>query len=353
MTPRYAYRPELTGLRALAALLVMFLHYWAAGGAPRLAIAGLDMTPLAAAGWVGVDLFFVLSGFLLARTPLPALTFWRRRARRILPAFLVQLVLLFVIGWWLLGSPPATPGELAAQATLTFNLWDTRTLNPVYWSLPVEWDFYLLFPLLAVLLRRHPWRWTLAVLAGCVAFRLSCAAMLDAHGTDAIGYARWIIQLPARLDEFLFGMLAAQWLDRLQARWGPWLFAAGAAGLLLIMWDAAAHGDVFARMIRPRVFWYHTALGASCTLLVMGAALGPGRVVSWPLRSRPLQLIGTISYSLYLWHLPIVTALVAASPERAVQIAWLLAPVAAAAVSWLSWRFVERPFLRTSRSGAP
>lgn len=356
--------PALTGLRGIAAALVAWYHLWHFAGQPAWRLGPLDLTPLAACGYFGVDLFFVLSGFLLgqpfirarmqAQAPPSLPRFWLRRARRVLPALWIQLALLFAIGWIVHGVAPATAGELFAQATLSFNLFDVRTLNPVYWSLPIEWDFYLVLPLLALLFARgtgRPWGLPL-LLALVLAFRLACVWAWQDWGLDGLPFARWIVQLPGRIDQFVLGMVAAWVVLRRpgDATLGRWLAGAGLVLVLALMGYCAAHGDGIIKLVLPQVLVHYSALGLGFAALVAGAALGPGRALGAVLQSRALVFTGTISYSLYLWHYPVLEALRWAGAHALLEVVhglpwWLAATACMLLVATASYYSSERPWL--------
>ena len=208
-----SYLPNLTGVRGLAALWVLAFHGWQFAERPALLLPlpglGLNFTPLFKCGYFGVDLFFVLSGFLLSmpfhraaleRRPAPSLRhFWIHRCRRVLPAYWLQLVVLAVTFALLGRFDQITPPVLAAHALLVQNVvpWSVPLLNPVYWSMPVEWDFYVVLPLLAWLLTRC--RWPLAllfVLTFVFAFRVLCYwSLTDPALAKMIGFGD-VQQLP-------------------------------------------------------------------------------------------------------------------------------------------------------------
>jgi peptidoglycan/LPS O-acetylase OafA/YrhL len=359
----------LTGLRGLAASMVTLMHLWQFGGQPTWRIGALELSPLAVCGYLGVDLFFVLSGFLLAAPfvrarntgqPLPSLArFWRHRMRRVLPALWAQIAILFALGWCWSGAPPASAFELLAQATLTFNLFESATLNPVYWSLPIEWNYYMVLPLLAFAFVRAPgWPWRLLWVALLVLLvRVACVWAVQRWGLDGIGVARWIVQLPGRVDQFALGMFAAWVVLRgaLQPlrHAGAALAWSGIALLLVLMWTLAPLGDVMARLQVPRAYFHYSVVALAFAMLIVGLACGAGPLLQRLFASRVLGFIGVISYSVYLWHYPLLEALraldVSARIGSATLTWWLFAPACIVALSWLSYRCFELPFLRANR----
>jgi peptidoglycan/LPS O-acetylase OafA/YrhL len=355
------YLPALTGLRGIAAGWVLLFHLWQFSGAPTLAvrIAGLvlDFTPLAACGFLGVDLFFVLSGFLLSipfhraalqREPMPSLrTFWQRRCRRVLPAYYVQLAILLGV-LVMRGDTDLTPTNLISHVLLAQNLVAVREVfNGVYWTMPIEWDFYLVLPLLALLLARVRASFALAsVLALAIAFRIVCYQVaVDPTWARHLDYGN-IIQLPARVDEFFFGMLGA-WLhvrtpSRVRAR--HWMLV-GAAAIVIVMVLFTHLGDYVATPRLPWLLLHFTWVGAALGVFVWGAASQQrwfcGRALAW---------LGLISYSLYLWHYPLLQLaqhfdLLAIGSAGAMLRDALLAVPPILLVAWVSQHFVERPFL--------
>ena len=152
------------------------------------------------------------------------------------------------------------------SATLTFNLVDNSpVLNPVWWSLPVEWDFYLLAPLLALLLasrRRLPPALVLVVLA-CVGWRVLSWWMVHRHGADGIWVYRWVIQLPGRLDQFALGMLVAHAFALGHVGSSRRLLLVGGAATLLLVWLSDRAGDVVIPLRRCGCFFQFTLFGCA------------------------------------------------------------------------------------------
>jgi peptidoglycan/LPS O-acetylase OafA/YrhL len=362
---RVAYFPALTGLRGVAAGSVLAYHLWqfSAGPAFWLGPAGLayPLHALPACGYLGVDLFFVLSGFLLGlpflaavrgMRPWPRLaTYFARRGLRVVPALWAQIALLFVIGLVATGAPPFGFRTALLHGLFLQHLAHAPGLiNPVYWTLPVEWWFYFTLPALAVLFRYARW-WLLlaAVLLWVVLFRLWCHAWLW-EGRWDIGFNYGsIIHLRARYDQFFLGVLAA-WLHLAHPDSPRWRGAAAILGLLSLLALAPslmARGDMFIHIDYPWVLVHHTVVALPLAALVFGAA-GNLRWLTVLLANRAVAWLGLISYSLYLWHYPVIEAVRhygGFDPGRR-WLGALIATAAALAVSWLSYRFVERPFLR-------
>lgn len=364
-SPRHV--PALTGLRGIAAGWVALYHGWQVFGAPALPLLGVDLSFVFAAGYFGVDLFFVLSGFLLGMPLLhaiqrrrlwPALgAFWRRRCLRVLPAYWGQLLVLIALALWTGTEVAGWPLTLASHFSLTTNLFpfEVVPLNRVYWSLPVEWNFYMVLPLLVWAVRVGGWRWVLPVGALlALGFRLLCYGTVYEVPPDSLlsWWAGSIHQLPARLDQFVLGMFAAWWLQQCapSARAGDVLLAMGLAVLVAAAAWIGPRGDVFSRVDVPLVFVQFSLLGLIFATLCY-AACGTGWLVRLLLGGRVLGALGTISYSLYLWHAPILhwqadwnwpTGWGSALPILLTASLILL-------VSGLSYRVLERPFLHGHR----
>lgn len=357
----------LTGLRGVAAAWVLLLHLWEFGGGRRypMSIGGwvFDPTWVFSCGYFGVDLFFVLSGFLLSLPyhraaehglPMPSLVrFWHHRVRRVLPAYWLQMLVLIVAYAWLGQFDRIQPANIASHLGLVQNLFGAGPLlNPVYWSMPIEWDFYVALPLLAALMMRAPgWLVAIFALVWSLTYRLlAYLGWFDPAISQYISYPS-IHELPGRLDQFVYGMVAA-WILVRRPHWvrqpGLWL-AAGLAGVIFMVIGAGPRGDFLVRFDAPWLFCHHSLIAAAFSMLVLGVAAGApsgrrlfaGRVLVW---------LGLISYSLYLWHYPLLTLW-----QYLVGTGWfgaapllsllLLATPIMLLVAWLSYRYVERPFL--------
>ena len=338
------FRPDIEGLRGVAILLVLLFH------------AGLPWTP---GGFVGVDVFFVISGFLItgklwreSQQPggLNITRFYAWRIRRLLPAALIAVAVISLVG--LLLAAPLDRSELAADgAASALSIANMRFIGSVdyfaattspspflhFWSLSVEEQFYLVWPALIVLLT---WRGgssrrlIAALLIGVVA-----SFVLSIWLTDT-SPARAFYLLPTRVWQLgVGGLLALIGVAGTSRRAG----AVAWAGLAAV---AVAGVALTAEMPYPGLAALLPTAGAVALLYGGGAPSGPVRLLA----AAPLRFLGKISYSLYLWHWPLLV-LPLMFLERALTGVEVVASVAVAiGVSWLSWRFVEQPFRYGDRS---
>jgi peptidoglycan/LPS O-acetylase OafA/YrhL len=354
--------PALTGLRGVAAAAVLGLHLYLLAGEPDLAAPAQWLLRL---GWSGVDVFFVLSGFLLALPfaraalgagPAPDRSkYAKRRVLRIVPAYLVQVAVLLAIGAagvaGSLGWRPAHVGEVAAHAVLWINAWPLVPAHlPHWWTLPVEMGFYLLLPVLAWTLGGRRWPWLLAIIAASLAWR----ALILSSGLPPPEKMPWADHLPGRIDQFVVGMLAARWFVAHPGTLAPGR-AALAGGLAIVAFLAlpaigfAATGAPYtgAPSAHPLLLAWHTLAAVVVAVLVVALAKGAG-ALGRALAAPPLRLLGVVSYSLYLWHYPVLLALrdnlggqaAAGADFAAFVVGGTLASIGVAIASW--W-LVERP----------
>ena len=341
----------------------MVFHLWQAAGQPAFGIGPLDLTFLAGAGYFGVDLFFVLSGYLLggpflrARAGLAGPPSWRRfwihRVRRVLPAYWTQLVLLCLVAWLAGQGWPLGARDFLLLASLLFNIeFNAPALNPVYWSLPVEWNFYLALPLLVALWPRTRTHWLpIAVaVAAAIAFRLLCWWVWARYGADGIWFARWIIQLPGRVDQFVIGMaVAAIGVRGGLAEHGRWVGTAAVAAVAAIAAYAHSLGDFIGSPRAPWLFVHFTLVALAFGAVIWAAVHAPSSLLARALRSRVLVLMGVVSYSLYLWHYPLIGWLASLRLQLPGTATWaLVVSLVVVAAASLSYRLVERPFLARS-----
>lgn len=335
------YRPDIDGLRAVAVLSVLFFH------------AGLG----APGGFVGVDVFFVISGFVITRMleadirerRFSVVRFYERRIRRLFPAFFV-MVAVTTLAAALLFMPPefALFGRSLALAALfssNIGFWseagyfdtDARFKPLLHtWSLGIEEQFYLLFPLLLLGLYRLAPRRRLPALALLVVASFGLGVRWVAQAPETAFYL-----LPARAWELGLGSLLAL-APGLVIRRPAVATGVALAGLLLI---AAAVFGLSERTPFPGLAALLPCLG---TALLIGAGAtrnGISRALSWSAAVR----VGQVSYSLYLWHWPVIVFaqqrvgrdLTAGEGLAAIAVSFALAAV--------SWRYVEQPIRHGSR----
>ncbi|MEM7360308.1 MAG: acyltransferase family protein [Pseudomonadota bacterium] len=299
------YRPEIDGLRALAVLAVIVYH----------AEFLLGDEKILQGGFIGVDVFFVISGYLITKIILREmdagsfsfLHFYQRRARRILPALFTVMAASIAYAWALL--LPKAMQEFAGSglASLAFgsNFWfwledsytaEPSSLKPLLhtWSLSVEEQFYVLFPLLMLLIFRFARSWLMVIFVVLFVASLSWASYLSAHAPDSNFFL-----LPSRGWELLAGALLVRWeanRPRGHPRWMS-LLLPGLGVLLIVLALIFMRDD----MAHPSLITLASVFG--CMLVIMYG--GQGDFISRILASRPLVFIGLTSYSLYLWHFPV------------------------------------------------
>ncbi len=371
---RRDYRRGLTGLRGIAALWVLLYHAWVYS-VPKQMQFGLlgmqfDVTPLFSAGFVGVDLFFVLSAYLLGaryfrwiegRDSRPVLSqYLLRRARRIFPAYLFQLLLILLLAATTTLYVFPSAAALFAHLFFYFSLpplWVTQ-LNGVWWTLPTEFYFYLLLPLLVLLLRGRSSRWLIVlVIVSAIVYRYWVFLHFHQRGAELMSVLMG--NTLGYLDGFSLGLLAS-WLSvrienrTLPARWMDLLFVLGWLGLLASIGILAS---IFTEYWRghPLLFVRNLIIAGPTCLIVM--ATRHGSPLAHALLSNPVIFFcGIVSYSLYLWHLPVILILSKSSffmNYSGYPLIWyLLAAVPLSLLcAWLSYRYIEAPFLINKTTG--
>ncbi len=329
----------VNGLRGLAILGVLFQHLGLPPAMAALDAAGLSaLDPLVSNGWTGVNLFFILSGFVLflpyaagRRTMAgwaDARHFYGRRFLRLMPLYYFAAVVLLVLAGFQLS--PAAFGELALDlATVRFALEPHHfgvAINYPLWSIGVEILFSLAFPLVVLVAARIGLGRVLALaLAGALALRLLGRAW-DAHPLGPNFVADNIF---GRIDEFVLGMALARAYEA--GRIPPWarhLLLPGVA-LVLLAWAGFYQCQYRGlSMLAMAPLNNVIDLGFAC---VLAASLG-GR--GGMLAAVPLQVAGMMCYSLYIWHVPVIDAV---RPAQGLGAALPLL----LALSLASYRFVE------------
>jgi peptidoglycan/LPS O-acetylase OafA/YrhL len=351
---RLGYRPPLDGLRAVAVLAVLGFH------ALPLTING---------GYLGVDVFFVLSGFLITALlvqerdvhgRISLADFYRRRALRLLPALVVLLVAASIYGAvyphrienaTIVRDVVGTALYVANWVAALHHRFELRLLSHT-WSLSIEEQFYLLWPItLGFLLRRRLPRAQVVgiVLVGVIA-SADLRHLLYVHHAPG---PRITYGLDTRGGALLLGCalaLVVSWRmlpgGRLTTVAAGLAAVAGMAGLLALFL-ASRYGSV-GIALHPRREWdeAYLAVSLASAAVILGVVVAPRSPVAWLLSRPPLVAVGRVSYGLYLWHYPVDVVL---TPQRTGLTSFenqLLRLAVSATVTTGSWFLVERPFLR-------
>ena len=358
--------PALDGLRAVAVSAVVYRH---------LQLPGLP------GGGIGVLVFFTLSGFIITfllcaeqqrtgRVQLGA--FWGRRARRLLPALGVCIVLSVALAASV-GVGLSTTARQALPALLYVSNWwrvweaghpGALALGPFEhtWSLSIEEQFYLGWPLLFLLLHRYlghrPLRLAAVILGLAEASALVRALAWDA--TDPAGSANLVYNRTDTEAELLLVGAAAGVLTwaltrdgHHRARLPAWALPAGGAAGVLVITAALLGQPTPDHPGRMHLFWTLglTALALGVAALCVHVLVNPGAVVARALAVAPLPQLGRISYGVYLYHFPLVVYLLPRLAGRP-GLGAVVVVTATLVVSVASWRYLERPALTWRRRSA-
>ncbi len=353
----FGHKPALDGLRAVAVGGVMAFHFGANG------FNG---------GFLGVDTFFVLSGYLITsllltewgRTrTLDLIAFWARRAKRLLPALFLVLIAIGI--WSNLEASPVRLGSIRADMLWTlfyganwhfirsgqsyFDLFSEASPLRHAWSLAIEEQFYLFWPLITFAAMRLGRGRPRVLAAVCVVgIAASCAVMVLAY--DSSDPSRAYYGTDARASQLLVGALLAILLTR----WSPststqrrGVQALGLVGAAFTLWAFTSTTDTDTWLYHGGFLLFAVATAFMIVAIVQPTTSPVGRVLS----IRPVRWVGMISYGLYLWHWPIQVAI---SEPRTGLSGWGLALVRLAltfGIATASYYVVERPIRRGALKG--
>lgn len=337
--------PLIDILRAAAALLVVWYHVIAHGKWDTFPVTGLAIMPRI--GWVGVDLFLVISGFVIGKTALESYarsstwrqTFIDRRLRRIVPLHLATLfIFLFMSNPDLLLYGWESVFHVLTHVFFVHNLFPSTygSINGVNWSVALEMQFYMLVALTTPWLARTRWyRIFLVWVAIAVAWKYLSTLLLVPKEAEVHHQIVAATMLPGTLDQFVVGICLAKLCIDGHLKFTP---------LRMVLWLVAAIALLAAALLTfmPRsAYWYFPEMIWFWRLLVsagFGALLAvfimiPG---SGGWLTKPFRYLGEISYGIYLWHLPILLALIAKTPWRGWSLlkATMIATIILAALSW-------------------
>ncbi|MEU5633129.1 acyltransferase family protein [Streptomyces rishiriensis] len=345
--------PGLDGLRGLAALYVVLFHCWLytfPGYPDSSAPAWLDVLMF---GRLAVVFFLVLSGFSLAISPAyhgwrpgGVARFLRRRAWRILPPYWAALAMSLVISWLLVPAShfgPPTEASVVVFGLVAQDMIHAPTPNGAFWSIGVEAELYVLFPLL-LLVRR---RFSATALVACVSLPVIALGLTAAHANPVEG-DNWLA--PHLAPVFVAGVVGAGIVvasDRVRRLPWAWFAVLAAAPVLALGYKEGSVWTVH------HYFWLDLAVAPAMTMLLAAVATGRPAFLVRLLTTRPVRSLGDFSYSLYLIHLPIVMVVIRRVAPHVVSpgmptfcFTLILALPVSVLGAWLFSRVFEMPFKR-------
>ncbi len=326
--------PELDGLRGIAVLIVMIYHFCSV---PKMLKTPLDLNffNVMQLGWVGVDLFFVLSGFLITGILLDARdgsqhyfrSFYLRRVLRIFPLYYAYLIFFFAVLPMVVGSVLDGEKLAAFDALMDLKIWfsvyasniwtflsgeHTGLATSHFWTLAIEEQFYMVWPLVVFLgSRKSLVRICVVVIASALALRIGLAAV----GTSPISI--YVFTL-TRIDTLIFGALLAiglrSGLDHaVIARWAWRVVVVTAPLALLILWNGNQHAVSHVSIYT--VGFTLIAVSFTC-LIALAVTSSDSTSLSRVLRTRWLGFLGTYSYGLYVLHVIVYSVMSRVAPGR-------------------------------------
>jgi peptidoglycan/LPS O-acetylase OafA/YrhL len=339
-----SYRSDIDGLRALAVLLVVIFH------------AGFDFIP---GGYIGVDVFFVISGFLitgiikadLINNRFSFSNFYKRRIKRLMPAlFLVLLITSIMAFFILLPQDFSSYGRSVVAVVLSLsNVYFWRENGGYFdgnvqevpllhtWSLSVEEQFYLVWPLCMVLtakyLNKKSFLWGLLV--------ITFIGIWFSQWVSDITFGAAYYLLPTRAFELLMGALLALSWNRIPILSISLMNILSLLGITLIIGSAVSLDE------SSSFPGYNAAIPALGAVILLYTGRLKNSFVNKALSLSPIVFIGLISYSLYLWHWPLVVFIRYMGIEFTTGLSSLIV-IVSIILGWLSWKYVETPF-RTSK----
>lgn len=340
------YRRDIDGLRCIAVLSVVIFHVQPA---------------LLPGGFFGVDIFFVISGFLITGLIIRDIEnggfsyarFYERRIRRLFPAFAAMVVAVFSVGaLTMLPMEFADLGKSILWASLgVSNLYFRRDVDyfaeslessPLLhtWSLGIEEQFYLIFPTIMMIgLWRGRW------IAALLFIMIGVVSFAYAQSQHPIVSERAFFSLFCRAWELLLGGGLALWIrsrphpKRHSSLYDNIFFSIGLATLIFTL-SAPGYATI-SHLGHPGFGTLPATLGAACLLATGGHSRLSGALIA----NQPMVFIGAISYSLYLWHQPALSFVLLLAPDASLATLWMAA-AASGVIAIASWRWIERPFRR-------
>lgn len=340
------YRPDIDGLRAIAVMLVVIYH------------AGFGFI---SGGYIGVDVFFVISGYLITTIIIKEIEsnqfsfskFYLRRIKRLIPVliFVLMITSIFSLVILLPGDLIAYGKSLIAVLLSVSNIYFWRENGGYFegnvqeipllhtWSLSVEEQFYLLWPLFLVLFSSFIHR---KVFHGFLIISFIIGAVLSQWVSEITFGAAYYL-LPTRAFELLGGALLAILWSRIQYNNRLLMNSLSLIGLSLIAYSAISlnEGSIFPG--------YNALMPTIGTMLLLYSGGHSGNYVSKVLSVKPMVFIGLISYSLYLWHWPVTVFIRYVGFDFTIFVSSFIVFLSCV-LAYLSWKYIEQPFRFTNQS---
>lgn len=364
-----SYIPGLDGIRAIAVIAVMLRHY-TSPFTPLLNDAGWGWKAyavIANLGWVGVDVFFVLSGYLIAKmllnNPIQSLDgylqFVNRRVWRLIPAYVACLFVFSLIAMMFTPNSKVLNNALSLW-TMTSNIQSafihrTALMDGHYnlvhfWSLAVEWHFYLLLPVLL-------WIFRSVYLTAIILIAIAIATRYLFQQLDLSDNAIYSFTL-CRMDALAMGCLLATVAPKISHKYADLYLVAGAVLFFSVMYTISQATIPYKKLPWMQLYGY-TLIGLSVAMMLVGIIKASVKNRLVMLLERPFMLMtGRASYSLYIWHLVFFPFIANVALDRydtsleAFIAAFMMAVSLAALMSALSYKFVESKFYLAHRREA-
>jgi peptidoglycan/LPS O-acetylase OafA/YrhL len=342
--PNKNYRPEIDGLRAIAVFSVIFFH------------AGIKVF---SGGFVGVDIFFVISGYLITliliseneKKSFSLMQFYERRARRILPVLILLMFTCIPFAWALMNPVELRQFLMSLLSVSTFSSNIFFMLKTAYfdlpseknpllhtWTLAVEEQYYIVFPILFLAIWKFN-RKLLLVFICIVAGASLGLAQYSLSKYEAISF----YLLPTRAWELMIGSLLAYFVSTSSINLSKSFSQVGEfIGIMLIFYSIFFFDK---NTPNPSIYLLIPTLGTALILLFSSKHTLVGTLLSY----KPLVGFGLISYSLYLWHQPIFAFNRIKLPNEQSEIQFIFLIFLTVILSYVSWKFIETPFRNSER----
>jgi peptidoglycan/LPS O-acetylase OafA/YrhL len=348
--------PLVDLLRGCSALLVVFYHVLSMRPWPNFDTTGIGKLPTL--GWVGVDLFFVISGFVIGKTAMDGhlsgqpwrQRYFSRRLARIVPLYLATLaVWVILVNPTLLTYRSASVYHIATHLGFIHNLWHEThgSINPPSWSVGLEMQFYILIALCAPWLAKSSvWKILVVWISIALTWKYTSTVLLPPGSSTPIVQFIYASQLPGVLDEFALGIVIAKLLqqDLLQFTWRRLIaWSLIASGLLTAAWITVGTGELYWTSTTTIIFWRTLACAGFAALLACVVMIPHSG--GWAIR--PFRYLGEISYGIYLWHMPVLATFLAKTQWQGLQLllATFACTITLAALSWHGFEklWIARP----------